>query len=214
MRKSIVPSEVQYLSRAHDESKGGSFMVRLRELSLLLFIVSVTGCSPIKVGTDYDPTVVFTNLRTYAWMPEVLENPPVQNTILDSRIRLSVERQLTAQGYRKAAPQAADFHMAYHLTAREIRSLQTDYYDSGYYGGYRQGHRGVGYGGMVRAETYVTSYQEGTLVLDFVDPQTKKLIWRGTAQGEVDQFVSPEAKQEKLDKAVGLMLGQFPPQSK
>ena len=188
-------------------------MLQFRQLLLLLCIASVAGCSPIKISTDYDPAVVFSDLRTYDWIPDVLKNPPVQNSILDSRIRFAVERQLAAQGYKKASPETADFHLAYHLTTEEIRSVQTDYYDSGYYGGGRRGRRGVGYGGVSRAETYVTSYEEGTLVLDLVDPETKKLVWRGIAQGEIDQFGSPEARQEQIDKAVGLMLEKFPPQA-
>ena len=182
-----------------------------RVLCLLVFIMaSVIGCSQIRVNTDYDPTVAFSDLNTYKWIPDLQKNLPVENSILDSRIRFAVDNQLAAKGYKKVSTETANFRVAYYLTTQERHTVTTSYYDYGYASG-RHWRRGGMYGGSVRAETHVDTYEEGTLILDFVDPVTKKLIWRGTAQAEIDRYASAQAKQERLNEAVGLMLEQFPP---
>ena len=54
-------------------------------------------------------------------------------------------------------------------------------------------------------------YEEGTLILDIVDPKNKQLIWRGSAQDEVHFKSSPEKDQTQLNEAVRMMLQTFPP---
>jgi hypothetical protein len=58
----------------------------------------------------------------------------------------------------------------------------------------------------------VDQYDEGTFLLDIVNSQTKKLIWRGTAMDTVQKSDSPEKREERMNKAVTDMLQKFPPQ--
>jgi hypothetical protein len=86
------------------------------------------------------------------------------------------------------------------------------YYDYGY-PSYYYGNRGFyhGAGSWPVSDTYVYQYEEGTLLLDIVDPGTKKLIWRGTAKTEVNAEQSPEKKEARINKAVHMLIEQFPP---
>ena len=59
--------------------------------------------------------------------------------------------------------------------------------------------------------TRVYDFDQGLLVLDIVDPQTKKLIWRGTAKDAVDLSWSQQRKTAKISEAVQKMLSRFPP---
>jgi hypothetical protein len=93
------------------------------------------------------------------------------------------------------------------------RSVQTL---NSYYG-YGPGW-GYGYGASYRPgywagapETYVYEYEEGTLILDIVNPANKELIWRGSAQDEVNFKSTPEKDQTQLNEAVHQMLEKFPP---
>ena len=56
-------------------------------------------------------------------------------------------------------------------------------------------------------------YQQGTLILDFIDPKTKNLIWRGVAEGVVPARTSPEKSEKKINEVVQQMLKKFPPSS-
>ena len=49
------------------------------------------------------------------------------------------------------------------------------------------------------------------LVVDFVDPREKDLIWRGTASGSVDPHRTPEERTARVQEAVWKMLDQYPP---
>ena len=54
-------------------------------------------------------------------------------------------------------------------------------------------------------------YEAGTLVLDFMDARTNKLVWRGWAQNSVEDMLRDKDKMAKtIDQAVAEMLRQLP----
>ena len=60
----------------------------------------------------------------------------------------------------------------------------------------------------------VYQYEQGSLMLDIVDAGTHQLVWRGSAQAEIDQYAKDEKKDKLLNDAVGGMLAKFPPGGK
>ena len=52
---------------------------------------------------------------------------------------------------------------------------------------------------------------EGSLLLDFINPKDKSLIWRGTASDAINPNASPQEQEEAIGRAVSQMLSQFPP---
>jgi len=121
----------------------------------------------------------------------------------------------------KASAGRADFLVGYHAAIDRrlsVQSMNTYYgYSSGWgWDDHRYGdgwgyHRAWGSAPMSR--TYTRYYDEGSLILDFVTPQTRELIWRGAAKAEVDEAYSPSTKREQINEAVRCMLEQFPPPS-
>jgi hypothetical protein len=57
----------------------------------------------------------------------------------------------------------------------------------------------------------VNSFEEGTLVIDVVDPKTKQLVWRVTGTDTVHLKNTPERKRKNLRRAIDEMLKKFPP---
>jgi hypothetical protein len=55
--------------------------------------------------------------------------------------------------------------------------------------------------------TDFSTYGEGTLILDFVDAHTKKLVFRGVGKAVVG---GPESNAEKIRDAVAKIVDQFP----
>ncbi len=88
------------------------------------------------------------------------------------------------------------------------RAYGYGYHGRGYGGhGYDYGgYYGRGYGG---GGSYLRTYKEGTLILDFVDPETMQLIWRGWATFAFDD---PDKAARYVNKAVKKILKKFPPQ--
>ncbi len=187
---------------------------QLSEMARALVIVMaalVAGCSSIETSYDYDPKANFAGLKTYEWLKEpqkLTGDPRIDgNTILANRIYEAVDTELAARGFRKISGDP-DFLVAYHVSLDKRRSVQTL---NSYYG-YGPGW-GYGYGASYRPgywagapETYVYEYEEGTLILDIVNPENKELIWRGSAQDEVHFKSTPEKDQTQLNEAVILIL--------
>jgi hypothetical protein len=183
---------------------------------VIVMAALVAGCSSIETSYDYDPKANFAGLKTYEWLKEpqkLTGDPRIDgNTILANRIYEAVDTELAARGFRKISGDP-DFLVAYHVSLDKRRSVQTL---NSYYG-YGPGW-GYGYGASYRPgywagapETYVYEYEEGTLILDIVNPENKELIWRGSAQDEVHFKSTPEKDQTQLNEAVHKILEKFPP---
>jgi hypothetical protein len=169
-----------------------------------VLVLTLCGCSQIRVRSDFDPGADFSQLRTYAWLPgmDATNDPRLDTKLLDRRVRESVDRHLAAKGYRKVDT-APSFHVAYHVYVN--RQTQSFHEPIGPYGYSWWGARGP-----------VNSYQydEGSLLVDVIDPGTNVLMWRGAATAIIDPRASVKEREERVDKAVASLLEKFPPQPK
>jgi hypothetical protein len=64
---------------------------------------------------------------------------------------------------------------------------------------------------MGTSQTYAREYTMGTFVLDFFDVASKELVWRGSAEGKLREYNTPEQKQDRANEVVQKILEQFPP---
>jgi hypothetical protein len=159
----------------------------------------LTLCSSISVTVDYDRDVDFTRYETFDWVKQEHQAPlghSAEHSLFEKRLRSAVEAELLERGYRKATLDRPDFLIAYYIGAQD----RVDVTRHGYR--YGPGGRWVGH----RVEVY--RYKEGTLILDFVDPELKQLVWRGTAVGALRDLA---AGQSEVYGAVSKILAQFPP---
>jgi hypothetical protein len=171
---------------------------------------ALLACSTVNVHYDYDPSVDFSGFHTYAWLPQPESagpaDPRLDNPLLDARIRRSVDSRLAQAGYRKVEEQAPDFQVAYHVGIASKVDVDTIYH----------GYGRVGWAGGGWADTVVREYEEGTLLIDFLDPMDGQLVWRGTGQTRLEQGgdPSPEEREKGVDEVVSKILAGFPPKSK
>jgi len=192
-------------------------MTQVRRLLGTLLILALSGCSSMTVNSDYDPSEDFKALKTYDWIPggrKPTGDPRIDdNTLLDTRVRRAVDSELAAKGFRKLTDGQPDFWVVYHVTLdkkTDITTLNNYYgYGPGWGYGYGSPYRPYGWGGP--RETYVYQYEEGTLILDIVEPGTRELMWRGYATDEVQLSDSPGKKEAQVNEAVSRILALFPP---
>ena len=161
-----------------------------------LLFVTVIGAAQ-EVRTNYTPGTDFAKYHTYKWVS--IEGGAHPNQIVDSEIRQSVDAQLSSKGLTKTDGEQADLFVGYQVAVD--REKQWNAYGMG--GGW-----GLG-GGMATATS--STIDVGTLVLDMYDSTKKQLVWTGRATHTIDPSKSPEKNQERLDKAMGKMLKDFPP---
>ena len=192
--------------------------MRLARLALVSAAALALACASVHVSTDYDEGYDFARLSTFAWIDPPLReqaradqapdaDPFTHNTLLDKRVRDEVEAWLTAHGYRAAREgESADFLLRYDLVSRDV-TRDSPVFVSGGFGNYGYGWgSGVGYG-----YSHSTDYQEGTLILDVIDPATQRIAWRGSGTSDARD---PHMKPERLHKSVTAILERFPPRPK
>jgi hypothetical protein len=160
---------------------------------LLLVTAAIAG-----VKTDYDRSVDFSHYKTYSW-----EKVQTADPLWVDRIEQAVDSQLAAKGWTRVDSGAQVAIVGIEMT-RNQRTLNT-FYD-GFGRGWRWG------GGFGSATTTVDIYKVGTLVVDFFDTNTKKLIWRGFSSDTLSDKSDNNIK--TLDKDVKKMFEHFPPEVK
>lgn len=182
-------------------------MKLLGTIVILVVVATLSGCgTSISTNYDYDVNAEFESYRTYDWMPAP-EAPAgsakaavERNDLLDKRIRNAVDNALKQKGLA-IDTNAPDMMIVYYVGIQDKVQV-TDW-------GYRYSDYYWGYGGR---EIDVYNYQEGTLIIDFVDAQTKNLVWRGAGSTAIDDAGhNPEKSTEKINKVVGKILSQYPP---
>jgi hypothetical protein len=173
----------------------------------LLGGLALLACSTVQVDYDYDPSVEFGGLRTYAWLPgpapSAGRDPRLQSPLLDARIRRSIDFHLAEAGYQKVQDEAPDFQVAYYVGIESKVDVDTIYH----------GYGRVGWAGSGWADTVVREYEQGTLLIDFLDPMDGELMWRGTGQTRLSDRgeLTPEKRDALVDEVVAAILAGFPP---
>ena len=183
-----------------------------RWIIYMAIVVLVFGCSTLQVSQDYDAQTDFTRLQTFAWQNETqpkYDDIRLNSSLLHARIRGAVEQSLLAAGFRKAARQEAEVLVAYELAIHQQIESQPQ---SGV--GFGFGFGGPRGGVMVSSGSDVSSYDEGLLVIDVLDPGSGRLLWRGKATDRFDQHSDSAKNTEKINETVTKVMAQFPPAGK
>ena len=167
----------------------------------MMVLAAAGGCSPMWISVDYDPLTKFSVLKTYDWNvvePTADDDERLQDPALHEQIRVNVERSLADRGYQKAPSETPDFLVGYHVALRERLTLSTARPRYRYNPGYAP-------------ETYMRTYDEGSLILEFITPGTTRVIWRGAVQVEIQAEITPAKRAKRIRKGVHKLLNRFPP---
>jgi len=166
-------------------------------IAIIVAIIITSGCSSITVNQDYNTNFDFSKWKTFGFIP-IPESAGIDQ-INATRLGDAIKKQLLAKGYKLEEP--ADFGVALMFSKQTVTDIQSYGYGYGYgYGGYG------GVGGVD-----VTQYDQGTLLIDFIDMKENKLEWRGSGQGALQDNPSVEDRMANIDTAVAQIIAQFPP---
>src|SRR5437867_7654972 len=162
----------------------------MRHLIGSILAMLVCGCSTMVVNSYSSGTADFSKLKTYAWMlgPQGTGAAPWlgQNPDLDRVVHEIIDEALAKRGYVKSTTGNPDFLVSYHATLNKKVSVETLDQASGYKSSYLLERGGSRLAPMEDRESigreYVDTFDEGTLIIDLVDPKSNQLIWRGTAK--------------------------------
>jgi len=178
---------------------------------------TAAGCAPTpKIGYDFDRSTDFSAYHTYAWMSgdqEKTGDRRADSSAVDMRIRIAVGTQLRLKGYQTLPEGTPDFFVAYHVGLKDSSpSISTQYYSDGMAGhAFSHSADSRSASGAAPSLNETASYLTGSLLIDVIDAGTKKLVWRGTAAGEVDPGLTSQQRGERTKAIVHSILSHFPP---
>lgn len=175
-------------------------------LSLSL-IIAIVSCSPVKVLTDQDATVDFSNYNTYNFLGWQDNSDKILSDMDKKRIHEAFKREFEARGLQLVE---ADGEMAVSLfivvDSKTSITAYTDY-SMNRIGGYYRYNRGWGHGYATTSYSQ-NDYLEGTLVVDVFDGTTKKQVWQGIATGTINE--NPQKREKSIPKKIAALMKKFP----
>lgn len=197
-------------------------------LSSGIIIILLISCTTTynSVSTDYDRVVDFTKYKTFAWLPDNADtaNTPYNNDIIRNNIRNYIGQCMSDRSYTVDL-ENPDLLMLLEITnakkERVVTVYPTSYYYSPYYYGstfyspypfgyYYQHYPGHGYSRLSYSGYSTTEKQEyinGAITLNVIDRHANKLIWRGTAEGDI---YDPSHISQDLHPAVHRIMNEYP----
>jgi hypothetical protein len=136
--------------------------------------------------------VNFNNYKTFGWVNgngEKIEDR-ADNDIVDNNIKNAISLQLENKGWKETT-QNPDVLLDYNVMVdKKVSHASYPVYShpyTNYY--YNRWHRRMGYmyypNDLVTYHTYNIPFKEGTLTVNMIDAKTNKLIWSGSATGDV-----------------------------
>lgn len=164
-------------------------------------LATLACAAPIRVDAYAERGANLARYRTYAFAPveAVATGDPRldSNPFFNERVQAAVDKGLTAKGYRRDTSGSPDMVVHFHASvAQDIDVVDLD--------------RQAGYCAQTDdCKPFV--YDAGTLLMDLVDTQTKKLAWRGWARTNLDGVVDNQTwLEQRVDTAVGRIVAQMP----
>jgi hypothetical protein len=179
-------------------------------LCAVLFIFAMSATSGCASGPQYlfniDGAARFTNYRTFGFFDEREPGMAAYQSLAHRHLKLAVVREMLARGYRPS--EQPELLVNIHVQRRDGATGEQHELGASDYYSYRIGH----YAWRAGVPTVSSTYSEGTLNIDVVDPASRELIWEGIAVGSVSQRMY-ENLEATIDTVVARLFDQFPKQA-
>lgn len=185
--------------------------ISLQRLVLIAAVLLTTACaSGPKIQTNYDPSVDFSNYRTYGFFKPMSIEGENYSTIYGAVFREAIGREMEARGYARAD----EPDLLINVSARMQEKIQVSQtsaapYHGGYYG-YRAGYYDPWGGYGWNTQTHVSQYTEGTVNVDIVDRTQKRMVWEGVAIGRLKENLDNAEVRERISNGVASMFEEYP----
>jgi hypothetical protein len=182
---------------------------------MLLFIL--TGCSSVRIFSDYDRSADFKIYKSYAWLqnPDTIHDLYYNNPLMEKNLKNYVNKEMAVRGY------IIDIHhpdllIEYHTEVEKKQQIVNNpvysnstypyympymYNNPVYRYGYYNSPRIIGY------NSQVIDYNEGTLVIDVIDRKQNQLVWRGWS---VDTVYDAQILEGQLPKDIKKIFKRYP----
>jgi len=163
-------------------------MTRIAARAALLTALFASDSQAQTVRVQWDRKVDFSAYQSFSWLEGTAAvDPDVNQLIADT-----IENELSVRGIFPDENEP-DLHVVYHASAREEFQVG---------GGYRRDWTDSG-------AVTVDSHLAGTLVVDLVDAEENRVVWRAIATATVSG--NPKKARGRIPSVIQKMFADFPP---
>lgn len=176
-------------------------------VAICAFMVASCASTPNTVS-NVDPEADFSQYKTFGFFDPLATDNVGYESLVSSFLKVAMAQQMTRRGFTYA--EDPDLKINFYVYSKEkIRSRSVP--SAGAYYAYRDPFFYDPWLTYPTYETRIDQYTEGTLNIDVVDADAKKLVWEGAVSGRVtDEAV--EQLEKTIDDAVAAIMADFPVQ--
>lgn len=172
---------------------------------------AVTEAKKVKISAEHDKTFSFAGLKTWAWHPSgtgevkvalTAESDPERwKARADPVMVAAIEKEMAGRGFTKVS-EKPDLYVTYWILVTIGQSSQ-------YMGQFLGTEWGLP--PFAGSTTAISVYPSGTMLIDVLASNAEDLVWRGSAQAEIDLQKNYPERKARLEQAVKDVLKRFPP---
>ena len=168
-------------------------------LSILSLVSLLSGCN-IKVNSSYEKNQDFSEYKTFCWLKGCEFTFTGPQYLEDSLLRENIKNAIIAEMNKKGFTQDEnnpDLLIDFHISVENESSII-----------YHRGDDDI-YEFKPFPDQEVVNYLKGTIVIDMVDKEQGKMVWRSEAIGYMD--LHPDLSEKNVRKGIAYTLKNFPP---
>jgi len=183
----------------------------MRNPIYLFCIILISGCSGVKVTSDYNKSIDFTQFKSYSFYGWTEESDQLINQFDKERIEKAFAGEFAKRNL-EYKEKDGDLIVSLFLVVdkKTSKTAYTNHYGTGGIGYYDYDY---GYDTSWGVGGSTTTFQEreyevGTLVCDAFSSESKKLVWQGIGSGTIEG--NPQKNETEIPKAVAAIMADFP----
>ncbi len=171
-----------------------------------MFVALFAGCATsIQTGNQPVPGASFARRSTFRFLPDKSREAVSNTPYWRAEIGQDILSAMNARGYRFFPNRKTDLLVAYHIVLVENEAITTLDNYSGY--------------NLPENQAALVQFQDpkrpgqaakGILIIDFIDPNKKQLLWRGWAKADIDQILPGPSLNKFTKSAVDQILAKLP----
>ena len=166
--------------------------------------IFLSNCSSIKVYSDFDNDIDFSNYKTFAYFRPEIDKVDISD--LDKRrILRALDKEMNLKGLSKS--ETPDLLIGFTTKAKD-KIYVTNYNNFSWGWGWGWGFNPWFWGSPGFNNT-VSTKTEGTLYVNIIDATTKQLVWQGKGRGGIDE--NTKNRDESISLFVKEIVQNYPP---
>ena len=186
-----------------------SLLRKMAQLALIATLLAACASGP-RMHTDYDHTIDFSQYRTYNFFHPMGIERPNYSSIYGSIFRDAIGKEMASRGYTLSDNPDLLINVSGRLQDKTKVTTTSDPYMAGGYYGYRRGAYGAWGGYGYGTTTHGSNYTEGTINVDMVDREQKRMVWEGVAVGRVNDKNTNDEKRANIYAGIKEMFAAYP----